>query len=163
MGFTRRPDYYHRILKELKREWNRINKQALENAISSLYKNKLINIKRNPNGMISLILLDEGKQKVLSYKLEDLIIQKPKKWDGKWRVVISDIPEKIKKIRELMRNHLKRLGFIELQKSVFIIPYFCENEVEFLVEFYGIRQHVRQILAENLDNEIHLKDIFNIQ
>jgi len=54
------------------------------------------------------------------------------------------------------------LGFYPLQKSVFVFPYECENELEFITEFYNIRRYVRYIIAEKIDNEFHLKKIFNI-
>jgi len=76
--------------------------------------------------------------------------------------VVSDIPEELKKAREAVRHHLKRLGFYPLQKSVFVFPYECENELEFITEFYNIRRYVRYIIAEKIDNEFHLKKIFNI-
>jgi len=43
-------------------------------------------------------------------------------WDGKWRVVIFDIPEIDKKSREYLRWKLLSWGFGMLQKSVYISP-----------------------------------------
>jgi DNA-binding transcriptional regulator PaaX len=54
------------------------------------------------------------------------------------------------------------LRFYQLQKSVFVLPYECRDEIEFLIEFYDIRSYVRQIVAEKIDNELHLKEIFKI-
>ncbi len=89
-------------------------------------------------------------------------IPKMKKWDGKWRVFLFDIPENKKKFRDIFRSHLKKLGFFEFQKSVFVHPFDCENELEFLIEFYNIRANVRFILAEKIDNELHMKNHFNL-
>lgn len=41
-------------------------------------------------------------------------------WDGKWRIVIFDIPEERRIIRNLFRRNLKKWGFKQLQKSVWI-------------------------------------------
>lgn len=41
-------------------------------------------------------------------------------WDGKWRVVIFDIPENKRVIRDLFRRRLKEWGFKNWQKSVWI-------------------------------------------
>lgn len=46
-----------------------------------------------------------------------------KRWDRKWRVVIFDIEETSKQVRERFRRKLKELGFGMLQESVFISPY----------------------------------------
>ena len=73
-----------------------------------------------------------------------------------------DIPERLKKVRETLRYQLKRLGFLELQKSVFVLPYECEHELEYITEFYNIRKYVRVILADKIDNELDLKNKFSL-
>ena len=50
-----------------------------------------------------------------------------------------DIPEKLKRAREVLRDKLKDIGFIELQKSVFAHPFECEDEINFIVEVFQIR------------------------
>lgn len=44
-------------------------------------------------------------------------------WDGKWRLIIFDIPETEKMKREELRGKLKDLGFACWQKSVYITPF----------------------------------------
>ena len=109
----------------------------------------------------SFILNKSGQQETLRFDLDKMRIEK-KHWDGKWRIVIFDIPEKIKTVRDAIRYHLKRLGFVELQKSIFTIPFECEKEIEFIVEFYKVRKHVRFIVAESIDNELDLKNKFGL-
>ena len=65
-------------------------------------------------------------------------INKPKKWDRKWRIILFDIPEKIRKARDVFRYHLNQLGFYEFQKSVFVHPYNCKDEIDYLIEFIYI-------------------------
>lgn len=43
-----------------------------------------------------------------------------KEWDGKWRIVIFDVPEQKRLIRNMFRRNLKKWGFKSLQKSVWI-------------------------------------------
>ena len=150
------------VLQQMRREWNRINREALRRAVKSLYTSKLIDMKDGDDGSVKIILTENGKQRALEYKIDEMVIKIPKIWDKKWRIVIFDIPEKHKRKREAMRQHLERLGFYKLQKSVFVLPYECCDEIEFLIEFYNIRSHVRQIVAEKIDNEMHLKEIFKI-
>jgi phenylacetic acid degradation operon negative regulatory protein len=45
------------------------------------------------------------------------------KWDGFWRVVVFDVPEKKRRARDVLRSELKRLGFGKLQDSTYISPY----------------------------------------
>ena len=91
-----------------------------------------------------------------------MLIPKPARWDRKWRIVIFDIPEYLKSTRDIMRARLKQIGMIELQKSVFVHPYPCEKEIEFLTEFYEVKPHVRLIIAESIDSEFHLKTKFKL-
>jgi len=153
---------YFRTLKAIDRELEKIDERQLIESINALYKSKLIDYKENSDGTVSLILNDNGRKKALTYKLDDLQISIPKKWDGKWRIIIFDIPHRLKKSRDALRFHLKRLGFYKLQKSVFIFPYPVKDEIEFLIEFYDLRPFVRIIEAIKIDNELHLKKLFDL-
>ena len=150
------------ILKQMGREWNKVNRQALRRAIESLYKRKLIDIKENSDGSTQIFITKSGKIKSLVYDIDKMTIKKPKIWDKKWRMVIFDIPENYKKAREAMRRHLKNLGFYQLQKSVFVFPFECENEIDFVIEYFNVRSYVRLVLAGEIDNSLHLRKIFNI-
>ncbi|MBU4224051.1 CRISPR-associated endonuclease Cas2 [Patescibacteria group bacterium] len=163
LGLTRSPKTYFQILKSIGKEWKEIEARALKRAIKRLYESKLVAEKQNLDGTITIVLTDNGKQKALTYDLENLRIEKPQKWDKKWRVVLFDIPEKRKKIRESLRFHLKQMGFYEFQKSVFVHPYDCKDEIDYLIEFYDIRKFVRMIIADSIDNELHLKNHFSLQ
>ena len=77
-------------------------------------------------------------------------------------MVLFDIPEKHKKAREALREILKKLGFYEYQKSVLVYPYECRNEIDFVIEYFEIRLWVRLVTVVALDNELHLRKIFNL-
>ena len=83
-------------------------------------------------------------------------------WDGKWRTVIFDIPEKLKSARNALRDKLKEVGFHELQKSVFVFPYECKDEIDFIIEFFNLRQYVRYGIFDFIDNDLHLRKTFNL-
>jgi len=61
-------------------------------------------------------------------------IKKTSQWDRKWRIVFFDIPEKHRRARDALREKLKEIGFREFQQSVFIQPYPCTDEINFLVD-----------------------------
>ena len=103
-----------------------------------------------------------GKKYALHCKLDEMQIKTPDRWDGLWRIVIFDIPEKRKKAREALRSKLKELGFRELQKSVLVYPYECENEVDFICEVFELRNNVRYIKTNYISNEAELKLKFDI-
>ncbi len=160
-GYSYTPQRQWRILKQTSREWKKINEKKLRDEIRQLYQSKLISKKENQDGSLSLLLTDKGKLRALTYHFENMKINK-NNWDGKWRIVVFDIPEKIKKGRDALRKKLKELGFYELQKSVFIFPFQCQNEIEFIIEFFNLRKYVRVGILENIDNELHLKKIFEL-
>ena len=156
------PRRHFRTLKAIGRELEKIDREQLRESINLLYRSKLIGYRENPDGSVSIILNDEGRGKALTYKLDEMKITIPNRWDQKWRIVIFDIPHRLKNARDALRAHLKRLGFHQLQKSVFIFPYECRQELEFIIELYDLRPFVRQITATHLDNELHLKRHFDL-
>jgi len=162
LGLTRSPKKHWWILKQIPKEWKKENRQALERSINSLYASHLIKEKHNTDGTTTFVLSENGKQKALRFNINKLEIKKPTQWDEKWRVVMFDIPEKLKRLRNSLRLHFKEIGLIELQKSVFVYPYPCDDEIEFILEFYNARKHVRLIIAEKIDNQLHLKKKFGL-
>lgn len=166
LSLTTNPKYYFRVIDTIKRDWERINENAkryaFNRAIKSLYQSKLIDAKDNPDGTVTLILTKQGKALALTYDIENIKILPMKRWDGKWRIVLFDIPEKHKKARDALSKTLKRAGFYQFQKSVFVHPFECRNEVDFVIEFFSMRSFVRFILADHIDNEFHIKKYFDI-
>jgi len=160
-GYSYTPQRQLRILKTLSREWKKLDEKKLKQAIRELYRSKAIEIKENPDKSYTLILTNKGKVRALTYHFQNMKIKK-EKWDGKWRIVIFDIPERLRRGRDALREKLKNLGFYELQKSVFIFPYKCEDEIDFIIEFFNLRKYVRVGLLETVDNKLHLKKIFKL-
>lgn len=153
------PKHQSQIMREVQKEWKRIDREKVNKQIKELYRSKLVDLKQHPDGAFTMILTDKGKLKVLRHHFAHMSVQK-QKWDGKWRIVVFDVPEKVRKARDALRWKLKDLGFCELQKSVFVFPYECKDEVEFIVEFFGLRRFVRYGVLETIDNDLHLRKIF---
>jgi phenylacetic acid degradation operon negative regulatory protein len=59
-------------------------------------------------------------------------------WDKKWRMVIFDIPEVTRRDRDFLRSQLQWLGFLELQKSVWIFPYEIKSELGDFIKLCNI-------------------------
>jgi DNA-binding transcriptional regulator PaaX len=161
IGFTYSPHGQRKVYREIKKEWKKIDREKFRKSISALQRSKDVRMKQNTDGSYTYILSQKGKKKALTYTFQEMKIP-THKWDGKWRLVAFDIPEEHKKARDALRWKLRRLGFQELQKSVFILPYECQNEIEFILEFFGIRKYVRYGVLESIDNEGELRKIFGI-
>ena len=162
LGLSRSPVRSFRIIRATAKEWRALNREALWRSIRGLYRSKLVRTKRNADGSLTLVLTEKGRERALVYDIDKMKIEKPSVWDKKWRVITFDIPEKKKLLRDALRFRLRQIGFLEFQKSVFVCPYPCDNEVEFLIEFYDARPYVRKMLAEGLDNELHMRIKFNL-
>ena len=163
LGLSRNPRNYFKIMGAIAADWKEIDRENLRRTINRLYESKLIKTARNKDGTFTLTLSREGKEKALTYKAQSIKILPMKKWDRKWRIVLFDIPEKSRIVRDALRRALVRAGFFEYHKSVFVHPFECSDEVNFIIEFFEVRPHVRFILAEHIDNAIHLKKIFKLK
>lgn len=88
-------------------------------------------------------LTEEGKKRIFSF-FPPLIPSRF--WDGNWYLVIFDIPEKIRKKRDILRDNLKKLGFGKLQESCWISAINYLNNIEKIVKDFQLDSYV--ILAQ---------------
>lgn len=137
------------------------NAMSLAKSLSGLNKNKIIILKEKTD-KYTVELTKKGKKVVKEILFDGMKIEKPKKWDKKWRIVIFDIPEKKlgKLQRNLIRAKLQNIGFFQLQKSVWVHPYPCEREVQLICEVYDVNPFVNIITAEKIYNDDLLKKHF---
>jgi DNA-binding transcriptional regulator PaaX len=134
--------------------------EQLSQALYRLKKRKIIEIKKTKNKTF-ILLSEKGKKRKLEYDFFRLTIPKPKLWDGKWRFLMFDITEKNKFAREALRERLKNLGFLKFQKSVWVYPYPCENEIDFIAENLGIAPHI-MLLTVTVENDQPLRAHYNL-
>ncbi|OGG14227.1 hypothetical protein A2773_06410 [Candidatus Gottesmanbacteria bacterium RIFCSPHIGHO2_01_FULL_39_10] len=130
--------------------------------IGQLERQKYVETKENKDGTTTVKITKKGMVKALTYRLDTLMITKPKRWDKKWRVVIFDIPIKYNRVRDIFRSRLVQMGMYQLQESVYIYPYSCFSEIEFLRELYGVPFTARYLLVEHIENDDFLKYHFEL-
>ena len=85
-----------------------------------------------------------------------------KRWDGKWRILIFDIPERRKILREKIRNTLHSVGFVRLQDSVWAYPYDCEDFVALLKADFRVGNDLLYMIVEELEGGRRLQEQFDI-
>ena len=121
-----------------------LNKSALAKALKRLREEGLVDLISDKE--LALRLTDKGRSKALWIKmrLED------EKWDGKWRLVIWDIPEKRKKVRDLLRYQLKQLGFEKVQNSVWASKKNCTLILNEYIKKVGIEDWVKVMESSNV-------------
>src|SRR3989338_8683086 len=107
-------------------------------------------------------LTDEGEKRLRKLELQGYRLVRPGKWDKKWRVIIFDIPEKKKKIRDQIRSLFVSAGFFRLQDSVWVYPYDCEDIVGLLKTDFGIGKDLLYMIVDEIENDKHLRREFNL-
>lgn len=146
--------------KDIKR-WRKYNLWRLRQTIKRLYDQKIVEIIEKDNETI-VVLTNKGRKKFLKYNLENMMIKKSQRWDGRWRLIIYDIGKNKKHAQELFRKMLVKLKFLPLQKSVYLYPYDCSNEIEFLREYYDIGKEVIVLTVGKLEEEQIYRDYFGL-
>lgn len=162
LGLSRSPRKSFHILKTAKKDWEKLNDRQIKRAIVALHNFGIIKTEKNKDGTVNMILTEKGRKIAVQYSLDSLEIKKPARWDNKWRIVIFDIPEKQRKLRDVFRKQLKHLEFHELQHSVWIHPYNCVGEIQYLIDFYNVSKYVHLLEATTLSNDQFLKKKFEL-
>ncbi|OGI68455.1 CRISPR-associated endonuclease Cas2 [Candidatus Nomurabacteria bacterium RIFCSPHIGHO2_01_FULL_42_15] len=114
------------------------------------------------NGKKVARITRKGESKLDFLDKHNFKLKIPKKWDGRWRVVIFDIKESRSKTRFLLRQTLSQIGFIRLQNSVWLYPYDCEDLISLLKADFKIGKDVLYMIVEKLENDWHLRKTFNL-
>ncbi|KKS16212.1 MAG: Repressor in ring oxydation complex/ phenylacetic acid degradation pathway related protein (PaaX) [Parcubacteria group bacterium GW2011_GWB1_41_6] len=161
LGLSTSPKQHYILYKNLAKAWREIDREKLRSLVWEFRRKRLVNFLENSDGSVTIILTEAGRKKALRYKIDELKISK-QKWDGKWRIIVFDIPEKKKGSREVLREKLKDLDFYNIQKSVWISPFECKEIIDFIAEYFEIRHYVRYIEAGFISNEAELKLKFNL-
>ncbi|MCX6763610.1 MAG: hypothetical protein NTZ97_02660 [Candidatus Moranbacteria bacterium] len=161
------PKFGHKILPKLARYAkyklkNKKDKKKIYDTFYNLKKEDLIQFE-NRYGQLYISLTPEGKKKAGKYQIDDLEIKKPKRWDGKWRILIFDIENKKNIKREALRGKIKELGLFQLQKSVWVHPYSFYNEVSLLRQFFGLsKDEMKMIIASEIEDDYLVKLHFHL-
>ena len=132
--------------------------ETVKSAASRLCRKGLVKFEHDHYSMTPT-----GKRVLDNWQLSSYQIKRPKKWDKKWRVIIFDIPErKGRQARNAMRWKLQKMGFFQLQKSVWVFPYPCEKEVQLISEVFKINPFVNIVTAEKIYNDNNLMEHFRL-
>jgi len=90
-------------------------------------ENRKVSYKLSEKGMLRLL---EGTRRVYE--------KVRRRWDNKWRIVVYNIPENNRELRDKLRRELKWLGFGMLAQSTWISPNPIEDTLKnFINDHYG--------------------------
>lgn len=141
--------------------WKQFNIPYLKRILTRLEKEKIVEVS-SENGKEEVKITQKGKLKIIRYAFDELSVEKPSIWNGKWYLVSYDFP-KFTKQRNIFREYLKAWGFYPLHKSVYLHAYPCEKQVDFLREYLGIGRYVRIFKVDSIENDREFKEYFGVK
>jgi len=122
---------------------NHFKKRTIQQALKRMERQGIIRKKEKKYSLTSigreLAGYVGGRKKILD-----------KKWDGKYRIVIFDIPEKKKNMRNWLRGELYTLNYCQLQKSVFISKYSLTEDLVKEIAKKRISKYVNYLLVDKV-------------
>lgn len=130
-------------------EWRR--RYYLDTTLRRLIRRGLVEETRRGR-LIGYQLTDRGRERLARREVQSLELTQAKRWDGKWRLVTFDVPEKRRYLRDHLRTHLTRLGFYPLQQSVWLYPYPCEEVVRLIKVDLNLGRKVQCIAFKRFED-----------
>ncbi len=85
-----------------------------------------------------------------------------KKWDGRWRMVVFDIPERRRAVRLRLRAVMNEIGFVRLQDSVWVYPYDCEDFIALLKAELKIGKDILYAIADTIEHDKGIRAHFRL-
>jgi DNA-binding transcriptional regulator PaaX len=114
---------------------------------------------------IYLEITPEGRAILEEASTENLVqsrLIKKHQWDRRWRLVIYDIPQSKKKVRDQLRYFLIRTGFIKIQGSVWVFPFECEELIELTKKDLLIGKELLYAVVETIESDRWLRKHFKL-
>jgi len=108
-------------------------------------------------------LTAKGEAKLYQLEQHDYKLARPKRWDKKWRILIFDIPERRRALRARIRRTIVSVGFMRLQKSVWVYPYDCEDFVNLIKADFKIGKDLLYLIVDSIENDKFIKEYFQLQ
>ncbi|MEK7212014.1 MAG: CRISPR-associated endonuclease Cas2 [Patescibacteria group bacterium] len=136
-------------------------KKSLNKSLANLKCKGFVRFAQGPYGW-RVELTDRGQVELAAYEFGQKILHPPKKWKKEWHLLVFDILEKKRHIREKIRRALVSFGFYRLQDSVWVYPHECEEVLELLRTKYGVRYEALYIRAEYIAKDQHLRQHFKL-
>ena len=133
----------------------------IKTALGRLAANGLVTFEEREGKRYARIT-EVGKQVLEFESLRDKALRKPRRWDGRWRVVLFDIPERRRRVRNQLRRFMQEFGFERLQDSAWIYPYDCEDIIALAKANFRIGADALYMIVEQLERDKHMREHFGL-
>ncbi len=158
------PYFLHNIVKRYFKTTNQKGLREKARRLYDLKRKRIVNFEKLPDGSIKITLSQNGQKLLRQYKLDEMKLQRPRNWDGYWRVIIYDIPTRQRRASNAFRLKLRQLGLYQLQKSVWVSPFECSAELDFLCAIFGLNMEsvIYYFKTKEIPKTKELKSFFKL-
>ncbi len=133
-------------------------RELLRRSVDRMYAQGLL--RHSKSG--TLQLTSSGEKRLRSLQCKSFAQNRPPRWDGKWRVLIFDIPERRRALRDEIRRTLLGNGFIRVQDSVWVYPYDCEDWVNLWKAELQVGKELLYLIVDSIEQDSILKRNFRL-
>lgn len=150
------------IAKLLQKKKPKYSSAALYYSLRKMHRRGLVKFAPGKTGM-RVELTDAGRHELSLYEIQRKLLKRPQRWDGHWHMLIFDIAEQRRFVRDALRRTLLTFGFYRLQDSVWVFPYPCEDVLELLRTKYKIRHDAIYLSANYIADDRALREHFSLK
>lgn len=136
-------------------------KRRISQTYSELIARGVFKREVTPRGL-RIVLTEKGAELAAALASRETLVEKPKRWDKKWRIIMFDVWERRRSIRDQLRRTLEEFGFVKIQNSVWAHPYPCEKLLIFLRAHLKLGKGILYIVAEEVEQDEQLRRHFQL-
>lgn len=134
---------------------------AVMKVIWELKRKNMITARKNTK---TFSLTASGTKKAIRATVQIHKLMGPDKtaWDGTWRMVIFDVPEKKRYARDYLRDLLKGMGFFRLQLSTWVTPHPIPEIIQDVLVEWDLTKYTRILHVDEIDDDGDLRTHYGI-
>ena len=142
-----------------------LEEEQAKKIYNELYRQKLISSKKKSEKLYVFTLTPAGAMRLLKAEVDEIKLQNKKKWDDSWHFVCFDFPKGKDKERLFFNRRLHKLGLHMMQRSLWVYPYPCIEEVMRIANYLNLGKHISYFEASKIDSlsekklQIHFNNI----
>lgn len=103
-----------------------------------------------------------GRKALAFEQAKSSLKNQKRRWDGRWRMVVFDVPERRRSVRNRLRAVMSEIGFMRLQDSVWVYPYDCEDFLALLKTELKIGKDVLYAIVDSIEQDRNLRAAFKL-
>lgn len=108
-------------------------------------------------------LSEKGREVFSATSFDEIELDASQEWRGKWNILMFDIPESHRKIRQYIARRLVSLGLRPLQDSVYVYPHDLSQLARAIRQTYPqVASLVISAKVDTIDGENQLRKAFKL-